>query len=696
MKIFVFFDPKLLHFTKYCVKIYSEILYIGGFLMKVDLLHNKIVRDTVSDAFTRSFNDQLLPLLVEKHGSALQAVQMYEDYLADGFTADGEFYYPLTLVLNGEIKREWIKWSVAGHRKFINKVPYSYIGSDPLAFSIVDVAPAGFEDKLVGRGIYFEGGVVEMSVESSAPDKTFLVGKYSQSFIDEMNRQISKKIEQTFSISGLASSTAAISIVFAPGTYMEHVIDGVTYRRLLISARGCSARDLWIKWYSKKSDAPLTVSNNVSEQDITFELGEDVSQKIREKEYRFLVSTSADKYQAAMGRKNITEWRDLIKRIIKRGEVEKTYAPVEAEPVKEELSYKLEELLGGYKAPVEEPVAAPAEDKNSDINAMLRSLLGVAEEPAVAPTPADEELVLEEIVAAPIFDNIPTEELEDAEEVDMPAHDVVVTEPEVVAEPAPVAPEIDEQELRRQIEMEIRAKLVEEARLAAEREREALRLEREALARENERLAALAREAEEKRVAEAERLRREIEARELAEAREKERMAEAARLAVLEQKRMEEERLEEERRLAAETEQQKRFEEAARLEEERKREAERIRRDMAEKTVDDHIGAIVKEVKDASESRPEASVNYVSKNARLIFRRPVDPNITKRIHEIILTTIKYFHKEDVYIKIKATVPDSSTVNLHFVKIPENENELLVNIIKVLGGSNLGITKVILE
>ena len=92
----------------------------------------------------------------------------------------------------------------------------------------------------------------------------------------------------------------------------------------------------------------------------------------------------------------------------------------------------------------------------------------------------------------------------------------------------------------------------------------------------------------------------------------------------------------------------------------------------------------------------ESNYTYTSKNARLLFRRPIDPNITKRIHEIILTTIKYFHKENVYIKIKATVPDSTTVNLHFVKIPEEETELLINIIKVLGKSDLGITKVFLE
>ena len=83
---------------------------------------------------------------------------------------------------------------------------------------------------------------------------------------------------------------------------------------------------------------------------------------------------------------------------------------------------------------------------------------------------------------------------------------------------------------------------------------------------------------------------------------------------------------------------------------------------------------------------------YVSKTVRLYFRNNIDNNITKRIHEIILATIKYFHKEDVYIRIKANVPDSNTVVLNFVKIPEEELPLLVNIIKVLGRSELGITK----
>ena len=89
-------------------------------------------------------------------------------------------------------------------------------------------------------------------------------------------------------------------------------------------------------------------------------------------------------------------------------------------------------------------------------------------------------------------------------------------------------------------------------------------------------------------------------------------------------------------------------------------------------------------------------MRYVSKVADISFRHPVDPNITKRIQDIIVTTVKYFGKENVYMKIKATIPDSFMVRLEFVKIPENESELLADIIRVLGHSKLGITKVLLD
>ena len=82
------------------------------------------------------------------------------------------------------------------------------------------------------------------------------------------------------------------------------------------------------------------------------------------------------------------------------------------------------------------------------------------------------------------------------------------------------------------------------------------------------------------------------------------------------------------------------------------------------------------EIKSEAPIEKAAPVRYVTKVADISFRHPVDPNITKRIQDIIVTTVKYMGKENVYMKIKASIPDNYMVRLEFVKIPENESELL--------------------
>lgn len=711
--------------------------------MKIDLLHNKIIKDTVTSAFTDSFSENLVPKLAAKYGDSLLSVQMYEDYISDGFVQDNEFFYPLTLIFENEIKREWIKWSISNIKNFENGVPYAYVGEEYLDFYLTDGVPFEFEEKLVGRGMYFEGGCVIFNIQSASHDKTFLAGKYSQTFIDEMTRQLTREIERAYSVSGLSESGVELTLVFAPGTYMEHVEGNVTYRRLLITARGCSARDLWIKWTRNNGAVPLTVSDNVTREEVTFELGEDVPHKVREKEYRFLVRSSSDKYQAAMGRKHITEWRDMIKRAIKKGELIKNEAVAIDNEKNKELTFRLQEVLTGYTAPETVPASEPQTEEKNDLAKLLEGVLGVT----------DGESLENETPAFDIYNeqyaDEPSNEAEEVVEPDdvgeeIASYDSHETEEDaaVLTEDAPFEPEkeeipkedtyeadllkIREDQLRRQIEAEIREKIALEAKVKAEEEALQLRRAYDELKAENERLAQIARRAEEERIAseaeraaEAEKLRQEIEARERAEAREKERIAEAARLAVLEHQRLEAERAEEERRRKEEEErireERARLEEEARAAEARRIEEERIRAEMAARAAEEaraaeaaamaeadakadedaRIEAAAREAK-AALNKAAPSYNYTSKNARLLFRRPVDPNITKRIHEIILTTIKYFHKEDIYIKIKATVPDSTTVNLHFVKIPEEETELLINIIKVLGKSDLGITKVFLE
>ncbi len=711
--------------------------------MKIDLLHNKIIKDTITSSFTDSFKEVLVPKLLARYGDELLSVQMYEDYLSDGFVEDGLFYYPLTLVFENEMIRKWIKWNISSKKNFDDGIPYAYIGEDYLDFELAEEVPFGFSEKLVGRGMYFEGGCVVFNIQSASPDKTFLSGKYSQTFIDEMTRQLTREIEKAYSVSGLSESGVELTLVFAPGTYMEHVVENVTYRRLLITARGCSARDLWIKWTRNNGAVALSVSENVTGEDVTFEIGEDVPHKIREKEYRFLARVSSDKYQAAMGRKHITEWRDVMKRVIKRGELTKNEVVIPNTENNNELSFRLHEVLTGYTAPEEQAVTEPISE-NNDINELLKGVLGAAdadfeenaEEEDVSPIEYADELDVETEPSETVEDE--SLEAEEEEEITTAAElPLDVDEAEIVKEETTDEYSITndtyeknllkvrEEQLRRQIEAEVREKIALEAKAKAEEEALQLRRAHDELKAENERLAEIARRAEEERLAseaeraaEAEKLRQEIEARERAEAREKERLAEAARLAVLEHQRLEAERAEEARRRREEEEriraERVRLEEEARAAEARRIEEERIHKEMAAraeaeanaKRETEERAAVAKAEEDARleaiarASKPSEPIaqnyTYVSKNARLLFRRPIDPNITKRIHEIILTTIKYFHKENVYIKIKATVPDSTTVNLHFVKIPEEENELLINIIKVLGKSDLGITKVFLE
>jgi hypothetical protein len=190
------------------------------------------------------------------------------------------------------------------------------------------------------------------------------------------------------------------------------------------------------------------------------------------------------------------------------------------------------------------------------------------------------------------------------------------------------------------------------------------------------------------KAAEEARLKAEIEAKLRQEAREKERLAEAAMIAMEERRRLEAERAERERadaeRAANAAAERARAEEQARVEAARAAEADRIRR---EREKAEEVAKVLVE---------QGAPKYISRTAEFTFRRIVDPNITKRIYEIVKATIEFYHKEDVYIRIKASVPDSSTVKLEFLEVPEEEGELVVNIIKALGKSDLGIAKATLD
>jgi hypothetical protein len=749
--------------------------------MIIDLTHNKIVRATISDRFKESVDEVLIPLLREKYGDTLLGIQMYEDYLADNFAVGKEWYYPLTLVTDGGIKVEWISWSMK-KGEFEGDVPYAYVGKDALAFSLTDNVPAEFDARLEGRAHYFEGGTVKVRVETTATDVTVLSGRYSQTFVDEMARQLTGLLERTMEVSGIADSSIEIAIVFTPDTYLEHTSENVTYRRLLIVDKSSSPRDLWIKWTRTDGCGAYSASDSVTADSIVFELGENVSQKVREKEYRFLLRASKERYHKSMGRKNITEWRDVLKRAVRRGDLDKTGGEDLISKAEAKAAAEATEAAAKETAAVEETAAVPetvemTEDEELALAMEMarRAMDSVNNDDEIVDDDADEEdeeldeldafyaedtaevgsgvvtddedeqrelaeitrLAMEalkfaaeqdeeEEKEAPAFvsfgdeaeETVETyseiEEIVDDEELedDDTLEDVRALEPndEPATVEASVAPAPEkttvivektvgtaelEAKIRDELEAKIRLEYETRARERAEEEAERLRREQEQLRLENERLQDRARREkaewtriEENRRAETEKLRTQIEAQVRQEAKERERLAEAARAAVEEQHRLEAEklrqerqRLEEERRADAE---RRRAEEEARIEAARRAEAERIRR--SEETE-----------KPAEEPQyVDNDYTYVSKTVRLIFRRSVDPNITARIHEIIKATLEYYGKEKVYMRIKATVPDTSTVCLEFVKIPLEEMELLSNIIKVIGNSGLGIAKAILE
>lgn len=771
--------------------------------MTVDLLHNKIIKETVTDRFSECINTNLCPKLQGIFGDSLLGIQMYEDYVNDGFVENGYIYYPMTVVLSEGCETVWVMWDVSDPSLFKDGNPYAFLG-ESLDFIIAEEVPSRFKDALVGRAKFFEGGYVKLNVQTNAPDITMLAGKYSQSFIDEMNRQISNAICRACGISGLDTSTVEIDIVFAPETYMEHTSENVTYRRLLMSAKGCAARDFWIKWTRLNSSVAYSVNDNVDGSDIVFEIGEDVSHKIREKEYRFLVYGNSEKYRVAMGRKNITEWRELIKRALKRGELTKTMSELEKGDHAAEVSDKLSEILAkcGVAVPTysEDNVidtaaitndallsalGAEAEDveQTPEFNLPDGLTLSLADIECVDVVSGENSVVLVEPSAEEILDTVigETHFETDAEELDASAEDTEfmqgVSDEErslldderiaVAEEKRRIAEERAAlEELKRKYEEEqgaielMRLRLEEEsrARKLAEAEAERLRREQEELLAENKlleektKLAEEVREREEQARREQEnKLREQLELEAREKAREKLLFAEAARLAREEHERImaerdeaeairraEEARAEELRRIevqrAAEedrirSERERIAREAAmRIEESNRRRAEieerairarammeaeaRANADNRAAGSDDYArvqplappsqtafsAATASNTAYASVCAPSpvSNYNYTSKLVRLMFRRNIDPNVTARIHEMISLALSHFGKESVYIKVKASIPDQSTVILNFVKIPEEELDLLVDIIKFLGNSDLGIYKVILE
>ncbi len=592
--------------------------------MLIELLHNKIVKDTITDGFVRSVENNLIPKLEYVYGESLLGVRMYEDYLSDGFLFEGEWYYPLTVLTEGGAGTRWISWSV-DKKRFTDALPYSYVGEDNIDFKLATDVPEEFRLKLVGRAITYTEDTIPVKVHAVGVDARALSGKYSQTFVDELARQITEEIGGKLGVEGLSDSSLELQLVFAPGTYMEHTSENVTYRRLLMTGRGCQARDFWVRWERLGAAVGYSVSDHPSADTVTFTLGEDVAQKIREKEYRFLCGSNPEKYQSAMGKRTVTEWRELIKTALKRGELTKVPTVMEKDEHIAAVDDKLRALLASMGVNPVAPVAEPEaeyDQTQSELERIAFGIVGAEEsedesEPEYAEVGAglsggavSDALTLEDEPDIEYRDSEYDDESDDllladeAEEDGEALADVAALEPEdeyesepalilgeesfdteeyepvltLEAEPAPAAeqlPDVDDEEmarltearLRRELEEKIRRELEAEARAKAEEEQRRMQLEYERLARENERLAELARQAEQRRVKEEEA--RRLEAERIAREREERRREEELR------------RQREEERFRLEAQERERLAETARLavEEQRRLEAEKAERE---------------------------------------------------------------------------------------------------------------------
>ena len=675
--------------------------------MRLDLTHNKIVSDTVTEGFLASVEGVLVPLVNETL-SGVVVLQMYEDYLKEQFLKDGRWFYPFSALSADGVKTVWASWSV-DKKRFRDKLPYSFVGEGTVDFRIEEDVPEELSSILDGRSIYADSSSVALKIFSPTEDPTFLAGRYSQSFVDEMARQLTDRISSVFGITGLADSVITLELIFAPDTYMEHTSENVTYRRLRLADRTSAPRDLWVKWTRTDAGLAYSVSDTPENGTVIFELAEDVPEKIREKEYRYLLKTDAGKFKSAMTRKNITEWRELIKRAIKRGELVKDseftpiVAPIEPKPfdiqkpigVSEEIQTaqrtedeELMKLLAGVATGISSqavettaPNAWAESRADSSLEDEIRRILGAGA--SVIPEAAEISEAEEKIPEEPQTVEDAEEEIPNEREA-QPAFDVAS----------------DEERIRREIEAKLRLEYENRMRVEAELEAKRLAEERERLRLENERLQEEAKKLEEIRLRERiareqseERLRAEIEAKTRAEAREKERLAEAAQLAVEEKQRLERVQAEAEARLReaeqlrlAELEKQK----AAKLAEEQRLAEEREAKMRKE---EEELAA---EALAAEQKTPTRTYNFTSKKVLFFFRADVPANITASMEGIIRKTLEENKKTAVPINIRASVVSDKSVCLDFVKIPAEEEELLISIVQALGKGGLGIVKARVE
>ena len=112
--------------------------------------------------------------------------------------------------------------------------------------------------------------------------------------------------------------------------------------------------------------------------------------------------------------------------------------------------------------------------------------------------------------------------------------------------------------------------------------------------------------------------------------------------------------------------------------------------------IDFSADTVKPELREEPKPEPVKTPVYVSKRIKLLFVDAQDVRITDKLRSLIGEVIRKEGKSSVYIKMKASLQDSTTVVLDVLEIPENETDLLVEMIKYIGSAGLGIYKGTLE
>ena len=191
--------------------------------MRLNLLYNKIVADTITEGFIKSFEEIAVPKLT-KMLPDVEEIIIYDDYLSDGFAQGGTFFCPLTLVSGAKLSRAFASWRIDSKR-FVDTIPYAYVGKDALNIDVSESAPLTVEEKISARTPFLTDDSIKLTLFAEAPTKTFLSGKYSQAFLDVLRENVTRALEKEFRISKIAESSLELTFSFAPESFMEHVLD---------------------------------------------------------------------------------------------------------------------------------------------------------------------------------------------------------------------------------------------------------------------------------------------------------------------------------------------------------------------------------------------------------------------------------------------------------------------------------------